>query len=280
MAQAAEAALGDLPAWQGGLVIVKDPPPAPGPATIELVQAGHPLPDARGVAAAQRIGALARAAGPHDLVLALISGGGSALLADPAPRSHPGRDQARYRAATARRGDHRRNQHRAQAPGRGSRAAAGRGRRPRHGGRADPQRCRRQPARRDRLRPHRARPHHLRRRLGRAGPLRAGGPPAAAPARTAWTPARPATIAETPKPGDPRSTGSSTLIVGDNRQAAAGRCGAARAPGPPRALLSTYVEGEAREVGRVLAGLAQGAGTPATTRCPARPAWSRAARRP
>src|SRR5689334_2052366 len=85
MAQAAEATLGDLPTWQGGLVIVKDPPPAPGPATIELVQAGHPLPDARGVEAAQRIGALARAAGPHDLVLVLISGGGSALLADPAP---------------------------------------------------------------------------------------------------------------------------------------------------------------------------------------------------
>ena len=85
MAQAAEAVLGGLEAWRGGLVIVKDPPPVPGPATIELVQAGHPLPDARGVEAAQRIGALARAAGPADLVLVLISGGGSALLADPAP---------------------------------------------------------------------------------------------------------------------------------------------------------------------------------------------------
>ena len=85
MAQAAEAVLGELEAWRGGLVIVKDPPPTPGPATIELVQAGHPLPDARGVEAAQRIGALARAAGPDDLVLVLISGGGSALLADPAP---------------------------------------------------------------------------------------------------------------------------------------------------------------------------------------------------
>ncbi|HMA36114.1 MAG TPA: glycerate-2-kinase family protein, partial [Chloroflexia bacterium] len=85
MAGAAESLLGHHPAWRGGLVLVKDPPPAPGPATIELLQAGHPLPDRRGVAGAQRLAALARAAGPQDLVLVLISGGGSALLADPVP---------------------------------------------------------------------------------------------------------------------------------------------------------------------------------------------------
>ena len=47
---------------------------------IEIVEAAHPVPDAAGEAAARRI--LQRVAGltPNDLVLCLISGGGSALL--------------------------------------------------------------------------------------------------------------------------------------------------------------------------------------------------------
>ena len=52
---------------------------------IEIVEAAHPVPDAAGHAAAQRILELAEGAGPDDLVLCLISGGGSALLALPAP---------------------------------------------------------------------------------------------------------------------------------------------------------------------------------------------------
>ena len=51
---------------------------------IEIVEAAHPVPDAAGEAAARRILELARGAGPDDLVLCLISGGGSALLALPA----------------------------------------------------------------------------------------------------------------------------------------------------------------------------------------------------
>lgn len=51
---------------------------------IEVVEASHPQPDAAGEAAARRILALARSAGPDDLVLCLISGGASALLALPA----------------------------------------------------------------------------------------------------------------------------------------------------------------------------------------------------
>ena len=54
-------------------------------ARIAVAQASHPVPDAAGEAAARRILALAEAAGPDDLVLALISGGGSALLSLPAP---------------------------------------------------------------------------------------------------------------------------------------------------------------------------------------------------
>jgi len=51
---------------------------------IELNECGHPVPDARGVAGAQRIAELARGAASGDLVICLISGGGSALLPLPA----------------------------------------------------------------------------------------------------------------------------------------------------------------------------------------------------
>ncbi|HTI01386.1 MAG TPA: glycerate kinase [Acidisoma sp.] len=52
---------------------------------IAVVEASHPVPDAAGEAAAARILALAQGLSEDDLVLCLISGGGSALLALPAP---------------------------------------------------------------------------------------------------------------------------------------------------------------------------------------------------
>lgn len=52
---------------------------------IEVVEAAHPVPDAAGERAAARILALVEGLGPDDLVLALVSGGASALLALPAP---------------------------------------------------------------------------------------------------------------------------------------------------------------------------------------------------
>jgi hydroxypyruvate reductase len=51
---------------------------------IELNPCGHPLPDEAGVAGAARIAEIAAQAGDGDLVLCLISGGGSALLPLPA----------------------------------------------------------------------------------------------------------------------------------------------------------------------------------------------------
>jgi glycerate 2-kinase len=51
---------------------------------IELNPCGHPLPDEAGVAGSTRIAAIASQAGEGDLVLCLISGGGSALLPLPA----------------------------------------------------------------------------------------------------------------------------------------------------------------------------------------------------
>lgn len=52
---------------------------------IEVVEAGHPLPDAAGLDAAKRLSQLLRETRSDDLVLALISGGGSSLLTLPAP---------------------------------------------------------------------------------------------------------------------------------------------------------------------------------------------------
>ena len=51
---------------------------------IEIVEAAHPVPDAAGELAAQRILAKVQGLNENDRVLALISGGGSALLAAPA----------------------------------------------------------------------------------------------------------------------------------------------------------------------------------------------------
>ena len=52
---------------------------------IEVVEASHPVPDAAGSDAARRILQLVQGLGADDLLLCLISGGGSALLALPAP---------------------------------------------------------------------------------------------------------------------------------------------------------------------------------------------------
>jgi len=50
---------------------------------IEIVQAAHPVPDAAGLLAAQRIRQLVTGLSADDLVIALISGGGSSLLVAP-----------------------------------------------------------------------------------------------------------------------------------------------------------------------------------------------------
>lgn len=52
---------------------------------IEVVEAAHPVPDHAGYEAAERILGMVRGLSADDLVLCLISGGGSALLTMPAP---------------------------------------------------------------------------------------------------------------------------------------------------------------------------------------------------
>jgi len=80
MAQALENVLGDR--ISGGLVCVKDGHGAP-TKRIEIREASHPVPDARGVEAASQIVDLVRGAREDDLVLSVLSGGGSALLTLP-----------------------------------------------------------------------------------------------------------------------------------------------------------------------------------------------------
>jgi glycerate 2-kinase len=81
MALAIEDLLGDRVA--GGVVVVKYGHGLP-LQRIKVVEAGHPIPDEAGLDGARQIVELVRAAGENDLVLFLISGGGSALFPGPA----------------------------------------------------------------------------------------------------------------------------------------------------------------------------------------------------
>lgn len=82
MAQAVEKLLGGR--IRGGWVNVKYGHTAP-LRRIELNECGHPIPDEAGVRGARRIEQIVKNAGPKDLVLCLLSGGGSALMPSPAP---------------------------------------------------------------------------------------------------------------------------------------------------------------------------------------------------
>ena len=73
-----------------GLVVTRydHTPPKPAelkgkPSRIDIVEASHPVPDAAGLQAAQRIWDMTQGLTAEDLVLCLISGGGSALLSLP-----------------------------------------------------------------------------------------------------------------------------------------------------------------------------------------------------
>jgi hydroxypyruvate reductase len=88
--KAAMATAGALEAGLGatldaGLVVVPHgyhatfPAACPAPRQVEVVEAGHPVPDEAGVRAAQRVLDLATTLGADDLLLVALSGGGSAL---------------------------------------------------------------------------------------------------------------------------------------------------------------------------------------------------------
>lgn len=253
MAQAVEALLDDR--LTAGLVIVKDGHAVP-TARVALREAAHPLPDARGLAATAQLLALLRDRRPDDLVIVLLSGGASALLEQPAP----GLMLADLRATTdllLRAGASIQEvnavrKHLSVVKGGGlARAAA----------------------------PAAVLVLVLSDVVGDPLDVIASGP--AAPDPTTYADAAsvldryglwdqvPAAVAahlraglagarpETPKPGDPVFARVQHVIVGNNAQAAAAAAARARALGFHAAVLTTFVEGEAREVGRLLAALAR-----------------------
>ncbi len=77
MAAALEAAWPDVPL--GGVVVTRYGHAVP-TARITVLESSHPVPDANGEAAARRILASVQGLGPDDTVIALMSGGASALL--------------------------------------------------------------------------------------------------------------------------------------------------------------------------------------------------------
>lgn len=104
MALAADA-LWPADAPLSGLVVTRygHTPPAyrSGAGRVEIIEAAHPVPDTASLAASERIAALAGGLTADDLVLCLISGGGSALLTLPQPGLTLADKQALNRALLA-----------------------------------------------------------------------------------------------------------------------------------------------------------------------------------
>jgi hydroxypyruvate reductase len=68
-----------------GFLLTKDGHGCGAPGRFQVREASHPIPDERGIAATHEILDVVRSCGAGDVVIALISGGGSALLEAPRP---------------------------------------------------------------------------------------------------------------------------------------------------------------------------------------------------
>ncbi|MBL8503850.1 MAG: glycerate kinase [Rhodocyclaceae bacterium] len=230
---------------------------------IEVVEAAHPVPDAAGREAAARILAALRGLTSDDLVLALISGGGSALLALPWEGVTLADKQAVNRALLkSGAGIHEMNCVRKHLSAiKGGRLAAAA-----YPARvvtlaisdvpgddpaviasgptvADPSTCEEALAILDRYRIEA--PHAVRAVL-------ASG------------------VSETPKPGDIRFAHCQTRLVATPQGALLAAAEAARAAGVTPLVLGDAIEGEAREAAKVMAGMALGCarhGTPLPAPC-------------
>ena len=218
-------------------------------ARVEVVEAAHPVPDAAGRAAAGRILEYAKSAGAGDLVLCLISGGASALLALPANGLSLEDKQAVNRALLASGADITQmnavRKHLSAIKG-GRLAAAA------------------HPARVVSL---------LISDVPGDDPAVIGSGPTV-PDPTTFADALailrqyriepPARVLqhlreardETPKPGDPRLAGARTIIVARPQASLEAAAARARAAGIAPVILGDALEGEAREVAKVLAGIA------------------------
>ena len=218
---------------------------------IEVVEASHPVPDAAGEAAARRILALARGGlTDRDLVLFLVSGGGSALLSLPAPgltladKQEVNRALLRSGATIGEMNCVRRHL----SAIKGGRLAAA-------------------------AHPARVVTLAISDVPGDDPATIASGP--TVPDPTTFAEARallahygitppPAVAAhlekaedETPKPGDPRLAGSEYRMIATPLMALQAMAAEARALGLAPLILGDALEGEAREVGTVLAGIAR-----------------------
>ena len=232
-------------------------------ARVEVVEAAHPVPDAAGRAAAHRILEYAKSAGADDLVLCLISGGASALLALPPDGLALEDKQAVNRALLASGADiTQMNAVRKHLSAiKGGRLAAA------------------------------AHPAQVVSLLisdvpGDDPAVIGSGPTVPDPSTFADALAilrqydiePPAAVLEhlraakdeTPKPGDPRLAHARTIIVARPQASLEAAAARARAAGITPVILGDALEGEAREVGKALAGIAlqvRRHGQPASSPC-------------
>lgn len=252
MARAVEALLGDR--VQAGLVVVKH---GHGGVTrrVAIVEASHPVPDEAGLAAGRRVLALAGRAGADDLVIALLSGGGSALLEAPAEVTLADLQGMTAELLACGATIHEINclrKHMSLLKG-GQLARA--------------------------VQPATLLTLVLSDVVGSPLDVIASGPTVADP--TTWEDGwrivqkyglgarlpvgiidrleagRAGQVLDTPKPGDPIFARVQNVIVGDNRIAAEAACACAAALGYRSLLLSTFCEGEARELAKVAVALAK-----------------------
>jgi len=249
MAAAVEAAWPEAPL--SGLVVTRYGHAVP-TRRIEVVEAAHPVPDAAGEAAARRILSLVQGLTPRDLVLVLISGGGSALLALPAPGLTLEDKQAVNRALLASGATiHEMNCLRRHLSAiKGGRLAAA-------------------------AHPARVVTLAISDVPGDDPAVIASGPTVPDPSNFAdakalvahygitLPPAVAAHLAaaaeETPKPGDPRLAKAEYRMIATPMMALEAMASEAREMGLTPLILGDALEGEAREVGTVLAGIARSA---------------------
>jgi len=81
MAEAVESRLGER--FTGGLIITKQGHAMSYPGRCEVIEAGHPVPDENSLRAGQAVLGLLHELTPNDLLIVAISGGASALLCAP-----------------------------------------------------------------------------------------------------------------------------------------------------------------------------------------------------
>jgi len=217
---------------------------------IEVVEAAHPVPDLAGRRAAERILELVGGLGEDDLALCLISGGGSALLALPAPGLTLEDKQAVNKALLRSGADIAQmncvRKHLSAIKGGRLAAAAA-------------------PARVVSL--------LISDVPGDDPATIASGPTVPDPttfaeareilARYSIDPPAPvrayleAAQAESPKPGDQRLARAETRVIARPQDSLEAAAATARAAGVTPVILGDAIEGEAREVARVMAGIAQ-----------------------